>query len=152
MTSAISCWASWLSFATCAESTATRSAAAAAALMTDDERDKLLGFLAELRDLCGKYGYEIGGCGCCGSPWLNTSNDGPTKTVDLYADGGEASVAELRDLCGKYGYEIGGCGCCGSPWLNTSNDGPTKTVDLYADGGEASVWIDGEGEVTTNER
>ena len=35
--------------------------------MTDDERDKLLGFLAELRDLCGKYGYEIGGCGCCGS-------------------------------------------------------------------------------------
>lgn len=72
---------------------------------TDDERDKLLGFLAELRDLCGKYGYEIGGCGCCGSPWLNTSKDGPTKTVDLYADGGEASV-----------------------------------------------WIDGEGEVTTNER
>ena len=44
------------------------------------------------------------------------------------------------------------CGCCGSPWLNTSKDGPTKTVDLYADGGEASVWIDGEGEVTTNER
>lgn len=73
--------------------------------MTDDERDKLLGFLAELRDLCGKYGYEIGGCGCCGSPWLNTSKDGPTKTVDLYADGGEASV-----------------------------------------------WIDGEGEVSTNER
>ena len=43
-------------------------------------------------------------------------------------------------------------GWCGSPWLNTSKDGPTKTVDLYADGGEASVWIDGEGEVTTNER
>ena len=73
--------------------------------MTDDERDKLLGFLTELRDLCGKYGYEIGGCGCCGSPWLNTSKDGPTNTVDLYADG----------------------------------EG-------------ASVWIDGEGEVTTNER
>lgn len=46
----------------------------------------------------------------------------------------------------------GGCGCCGSPWLNTSKDGPTKTVDLYADGEEASVWIDGEGEVTTNGR
>ena len=25
-------------------------------------------------------------------------------------------------------------------------------VSLYDDGGEASVWIDGEGEVTTNER
>lgn len=58
-------------------------------------------------------------------------------------------LVELRDLCGKYGYEIG---CCGSPWLNTSKDGPTKTVDLYADGKEASVWIEGEGEVSTNER
>ena len=49
--------------------------------MSDEERDKLLGFLVELRDLCGRYGYEIGGCGCCGSPWLNTSKDGPTNTV-----------------------------------------------------------------------
>ena len=28
------------------------------------------GFLAELSALTVKYGVEVGGCGCCGSPFL----------------------------------------------------------------------------------
>ena len=28
------------------------------------------GFLKELSVLTNKYRIEIGGCGCCGSPWL----------------------------------------------------------------------------------
>ena len=36
--------------------------------------EKLIEFLTELTKLTDKYGFEIGGCGCCGSPWI-TSND-----------------------------------------------------------------------------
>ena len=35
---------------------------------------KLDKFLEELSALTKKYGIEIGGCGCCGSPWV-TSDD-----------------------------------------------------------------------------
>lgn len=31
---------------------------------------KIDDFLNELSALTQKYGIEIGGCGCCGSPWL----------------------------------------------------------------------------------
>lgn len=34
----------------------------------NEKNDK---FLEELTELTKKYGIEIGGCGCCGSPWLN---------------------------------------------------------------------------------
>ena len=36
--------------------------------------EKLIEFLTELTKLTDKYGFEIGGCGCCGSPWV-TSDD-----------------------------------------------------------------------------
>lgn len=37
-------------------------------------------FLDELSELTQKYGLEIGGCGCCGSPWVEeTEGD---RTVD----------------------------------------------------------------------
>lgn len=32
--------------------------------------EKLIEFLTELTKLTNKYGFEIGGCGCCGSPWV----------------------------------------------------------------------------------
>lgn len=60
--------------------------------MSDEEREKLRGFLAELRDLCGRYGYKIGGCGCCDSPWIVVGGDKPIDVGDLSADGQEASV------------------------------------------------------------
>ena len=37
--------------------------------MTD--REKLDKFLEELSKLSNKYGFVIGGCGCCGSPWVS---------------------------------------------------------------------------------
>lgn len=38
--------------------------------MKDNETRKQQ-FLAELTELTRKHGISIGGCGCCGSPWLN---------------------------------------------------------------------------------
>ena len=37
--------------------------------MTNKKRlDK---FLKELSELSNEYGFIIGGCGCCGSPWVD---------------------------------------------------------------------------------
>lgn len=34
--------------------------------------DKIsIGFLEELSALTREWGVEIGGCGCCGSPWVS---------------------------------------------------------------------------------
>lgn len=33
---------------------------------------KLIEFLTELTKLTDKYGFGIGGCGCCGSPWVTS--------------------------------------------------------------------------------
>lgn len=55
--------------------------------MSDEEREKLRSFLAELRDLCGRYGYKIGGCGCCGSPWVVTEAAGYVHSLSASGDG-----------------------------------------------------------------
>lgn len=60
--------------------------------MRYEEREKLEQFLTELRDLCGRYGYKIGGCGCCDSPWIVVGGDKPIDVGNLRADGQEASV------------------------------------------------------------
>ena len=34
-------------------------------------KEKMNMFLEELSELSNKYGLAIGGCGCCGSPWID---------------------------------------------------------------------------------
>lgn len=41
-----------------------------------DRQDDVNGFLNELLELSKKYKIEIGGCGCCGSPFLTGIDDG----------------------------------------------------------------------------
>ena len=38
-------------------------------------KEKVVEFLTELTKLTDKYGIEIGGCGCCGSPWIINVNN-----------------------------------------------------------------------------
>lgn len=39
------------------------------------ESDEETKFILELTELTRKYGISIGGCGCCGSPWLDHNED-----------------------------------------------------------------------------
>ena len=48
--------------------------------------DRLNQFLKELSILTQKYGIEIGGCGCCGSPWLWDNNAGKESAANLEYD------------------------------------------------------------------
>lgn len=41
----------------------------------NDEQQRKQQFLVELAALTRKHGISIGGCGCCGSPWLNAEAD-----------------------------------------------------------------------------
>lgn len=52
-------------------------------------RERLDKFLEELSELSNKYGFVIGGCGCCGSPWIDE--------IDGNLDG-----RELGFIDGKY--------------------------------------------------
>lgn len=38
-------------------------------------------FLDDLAAVCEKHGMVIGGCGCCGSPWVCDAPDGDGKLV-----------------------------------------------------------------------
>lgn len=35
-----------------------------------DQEQRLKLFLSDLTKISNEYGISIGGCGCCGSPWL----------------------------------------------------------------------------------
>ena len=47
--------------------------------------NRLEEFLKELSELTRKYGLKIGGCGCCGSPWIYDEEEKKTYD-DLYFD------------------------------------------------------------------
>ena len=42
--------------------------------------NRLEEFLKELSKLTQKHGFSIGGCGCCGSPWIEDFEE------EIYAD------------------------------------------------------------------
>lgn len=47
-----------------------------------DKKQNLEQFLKELSELSAKYDLWIGGCGCCGSPYIDTG-DGYNIAQDL---------------------------------------------------------------------
>jgi len=57
--------------------------------------DMLMEFMCELRDLEEKYGYNIKGCGCCGSPYIVDTRTGRIVAekynggdfIDFFTDG-----------------------------------------------------------------
>ena len=42
--------------------------------MTEQQIDD---FMGDLMDLCRKHGVTIAGCGCCGSPFVHSSDQSP---------------------------------------------------------------------------
>ena len=40
-----------------------------------ENKKKIEEFLKELTELTKKYGFAIGGCGCCGSPYVYKLNE-----------------------------------------------------------------------------
>jgi len=61
--------------------------------MTQDQKDA---FLAELTELSRKHRIAIGGCGCCGSPWLFDLERKPTSEVAYDGDDGKYSFGEMN--------------------------------------------------------
>ena len=46
-------------------------------------------FLKELTALTMKHGLKIGGCGCCGSPWIQELQDGDRQMAYGASRGGD---------------------------------------------------------------
>jgi hypothetical protein len=40
-----------------------------------ERSERMNDFLVELADLLAKHDAEIGGCGCCGSPWVKLDGE-----------------------------------------------------------------------------
>lgn len=54
-----------------------------------DKAARRQAFLLELRELTRKHGVAIGGCGCCGSPWLDEDVDVSDERAGYSEDSGE---------------------------------------------------------------
>jgi hypothetical protein len=56
-------------------------------------------FLIELTELSRKHGVRVGGCGCCGSPYLEPCKDDGRYTITEfdYPNGKEWSCLEWED-------------------------------------------------------
>lgn len=60
-------------------------------------RENLEKFFQELTELKQKYGYEIRGCGCCSSPWIEDSQ-GKCVADDLwFNEGAKKYEADIRE-------------------------------------------------------
>lgn len=66
--------------------------------------NRLEEFLKELSELTEKHGFSIGGCGCCGSPWINDFKD-EFGADNLYYDNEkqkyEAEYINSIEKCGE---------------------------------------------------
>lgn len=58
--------------------------------------EKLKPFLEALTDLCDRHGFEIDGCGCCGSPWVQTQTKGGPFVCEI--DGAFLQRGEAKCL------------------------------------------------------
>lgn len=47
----------------------------------DEQLDRLKAFVADLTKLSEQYGFWIGGCGDCGSPWVTDELVEPLRTT-----------------------------------------------------------------------
>jgi hypothetical protein len=66
------------------------------------EKTKREEFLSELTDLTKKYGIAIGGCGCCGSPFLfSAGEDGPVSGREYRVELGGADLEWVPALKGE---------------------------------------------------
>lgn len=57
--------------------------------LDNETKSRLDKFLKELAKLTQKYEIEIGGCGCCGSPYLIDQNNDNIIKTDLSYNGFE---------------------------------------------------------------
>ncbi len=64
--------------------------------MTDNE--KIKAFLKDLTELSIKHNLVIGGCGCCGSPFINTMDGCSTDFDGLKFDLKEQCYRIRRDV------------------------------------------------------
>lgn len=81
-------------------------------------------FLKELHALCKKWNAKIGGCGCCGSPWVIFSDDTSMEELDvnsqyLYGimDGETVTLKDTRHIIRTFQNDDGwnaGCKVCGT--------------------------------------
>lgn len=58
---------------------------------------ELEGFLKELSAVSNKYGLTIGGCGCCGSPWVSDFRDTPGHYITNDYGGEDAHLTWCSD-------------------------------------------------------
>jgi hypothetical protein len=88
--------------------------------MTDRDAQSLAAFLEELSALTIKHGIRIGGCGCCGSPWVSKIEG--VKTVPAGAhyvldEDGERLLFKMHERTST----VAECTCGGYPFCTCRN-------------------------------